>query len=132
MNFEIYKRGQGKWTRLITFLSGTLIAALIAEYIWSEMKVLDWPLFVLYGIPVVIVLVVAAMMFWVVNRPANADFMIATEGEMKKVSWSSRRELIGGTKVVVATTLIMALLLWSVDVAFGFFFKWVGVLQLGD
>ena len=128
MNFEIYKRGQGKWTRLITFLSGTLIGALIAEYIWSEMKVLDWPLFVLYGIPVVIVLVVAAMMFWVVNRPANADFMIATEGEMKKVSWSSRAEIIGGTKVVIATTLTMSLLLWAVDLCFGYFFWKIGVL----
>ena len=31
------------------------------------------------------------LMFWLMNKPTVADFLIAAEGEMKKVSWSSRR-----------------------------------------
>ena len=68
-------------------------------------------------------------MYMAINKPRSADFMIATEGEMKKVSWSSRREVVGGTKVVIATTFILALMLWAVDLAFGFFFMEIGVLQ---
>ena len=132
MAFEIYKRGQGKYTRIVTFLSGTLIGALLAHYVWAMLQDSRLNRYVVYAIPVVLFLGAAALMFWIVNRSGNADFMIATEGEMKKVSWSSRREIIGGTKVVVATTLILALLLWAVDVTFGFFFKWVGVLQMGE
>ena len=42
--------------------------------------------------------------YWVVgvNRKAN-DFFIATEGEMKKVNWSTRAEVIRSTKVVIVT-----------------------------
>ena len=39
--------------------------------------------------------------------------------------------VIGGTKVVVATTLILSVLLWAVDLAFGGFFLWIGVLRGG-
>jgi preprotein translocase subunit SecE len=50
---------------------------------------------------------------------------------MKKVSWSIKREIVGGTKVVIATTMILAAMLWAVDLAFGFFFQWIDVLQAG-
>ena len=34
--------------------------------------------------------------------------MIATEGEMKKVNWSTRREIIGMTWVVIGLTVFIA------------------------
>ena len=74
------------------------------------------------------VVVLAVLMFWIVNRPKSADFMIATEGEMKKVSWSSRREIVGSTKVVIITTLIMGGVLFGVDLLFTVLFRWLGVL----
>jgi len=129
MAMEIYKRGQGKYTRTITFAAGALIGALVAQYVGAELT--EAGVYVQYGVPVAIAVGVAALMFWLVNRPRSADFMIATEGEMKKVSWSSKREIIGGTKVVITTTLILAVLLWAVDLAFAFFFRRIGVLQIG-
>jgi preprotein translocase subunit SecE len=81
-----------------------------------------------YGIPTGIVGGMALLMFHIVNRQKSADFLIATEGEMKKVSWSSRREVIGSTKVVIIVTLIMAGLLYSVDFIFVKFFAWTGVM----
>jgi preprotein translocase SecE subunit len=56
--------------------------------------------------------------------------MIATEGEMKKVSWSSRRELIGSTKVVIVFTVAIAALLFVVDVGFVVLFGWLRVLKV--
>ncbi len=129
MAFQIYKRGQGKYTRTITFLAGVLIAGIIAQYVGSAMTNVVVSEYVRYGVPIGIVAAGVLLVFWIVNRAGSADFMIATEGEMKKVSWSSKREIIGGTKVVIATTLILAMLLWAVDLAYGFFFSWIDVIQ---
>ena len=70
--------------------------------------------------------------YWLVgvNRKA-CDFLIATEGEMKKVSWSTKNELWGSTKVVIFFTLLMALLLFIVDLFFLFVFSAIGVLKGG-
>ncbi len=130
MVFEIYKRGQGRYTRTITFAAGAVIAAAIAYYVSEQLRGLA--VYYVYGIPVAIFAGISLLTFWIVNRPRSADFMIATEGEMKKVSWSSRKEIIGGTKVVIATTFILAIMLLAVDMAFGFFFKAIGVLKVGE
>lgn len=131
MAFDVYKHGQGKYTRTVTFVCGCLIGALVAHYVWNQLQQADLGQYLVYGVPVAIFVAVALVTFRVVNRPRSADFMIATEGEMKKVSWSSKREIIGGTKIVIATSLILAVLLWTVDLLFGFFFRWVGVLKIG-
>ena len=132
MAFEVYKRGQGKYTRLLTFAVGGVIGAAVAYYVSDLLGATNLSQYLIFGIPLVIFATMAGLMFWVVNRPRSADFMIATEGEMKKVSWSSKKEIIGGTKVVIATTLILAMMLLAVDLAFGFFFKWIGVLKVGS
>jgi preprotein translocase subunit SecE len=134
--FEIYKNAQGKYTRWVTFGAGTLIGVLIAHYVWTILTATlapEWAYrnYVIFGVPLVIFLALGWMMFRIINNPKAADFMIATESEMKKVSWSNRREIIGGTKVVIATTLILAAVLWAVDFAFSMFFDWMGVLPLG-
>ncbi|MCP4709719.1 MAG: preprotein translocase subunit SecE [Planctomycetes bacterium] len=56
--------------------------------------------------------------------------MIATEGEMKKVSWSSRKEIMSSTLVVIITVAIMALLLMAVDLGFSYLFYEIGVLKV--
>ena len=128
MVFEIYKRGQGKYTRMVTLVAGVLIGLLVAWYVGEQLA--DTVEYVRYGVPAAILVGAVMVMFWIVNRAGSADFMIATEGEMKKVSWSSKREIIGGTKVVITTTLILALLLWAVDLGFGFFFRWIRVIEM--
>jgi preprotein translocase subunit SecE len=81
-----------------------------------------------FGVPAIIVVGMAYLMFWIVNRPNTADFLIATEGEMKKVSWSSRKEVIGSTKVVIVTTFILAGILYGVDTLFTLIFRLLGIL----
>src|SRR5207248_6166058 len=55
----------------------------------------------------------------VVNFPAFADFLIATEAEMNKVSWTTRKRLVQDTVVVLVTMVLMAVFLFVVDVAWG-------------
>jgi preprotein translocase subunit SecE len=125
---NIYKPGQGKYTRLLTLAGGELIGLTIAREFYKNLNGADLNAYIVYGVPLAVFVGISVLMLWIVNQPRSADFMIATESEMKKVSWSSRRELIGGTKVVIVTTLLMALTLGAVDLAFNFFFVKVGVL----
>jgi preprotein translocase subunit SecE len=125
---EIYKRGQGKYTRITTFLGVMLLVVIGAVRLSEELTTVALSPLVRYGIATALVVVSAAVMFWVVNRPRSADFMIATEGEMKKVSWSSRKEVIGSTKVVIITTLILTVILFTVDLLFTQLFVWIKVL----
>jgi len=128
--FQIYKSGQGKYTRTITFLGAAVVIALGAGALSAKLggyKLTRAP-YVRFGIPTAILIVLCTLMLWVVNRPKSADFLIATEGEMKKVSWSSRKEVIGATKVVIVATLIMAAILYGVDVLFAVLFQKVGIM----
>jgi preprotein translocase SecE subunit len=55
--------------------------------------------------------------------------MIATEGEMRKVNWSTRREIFGSTVLVILLTLFIAVFCKIADLAFSSFFQWIDVLQ---
>ena len=63
------------------------------------------------------------------NKASSVDFLIATDSEMKKVNWTSRKELIGSTKVVVIFMFLIAFLLFGIDIFFSYFFYFVGVLK---
>ena len=126
---QIYKQDQGKYTRIITFLGVVMVGLIGAVNLSRHLSAytLTRPPMVRFGIPTLLVVALAGLLFWIVNRPRNADFMIATESEMKKVSWSSRKEIVGSTKVVILTTFIMAAVLFGVDVLFVLLFRSIGV-----
>ena len=69
-----------------------------------------------------------------VNVPSFADFLIATEAELNKVSWTTRRRLIQDTIVVLVTVVLFTLFLFVVDVAWGqiLSLKAIGVLKLPE
>jgi preprotein translocase SecE subunit len=71
----------------------------------------------------------ALVIFWFINRPNTADFLIATDSEMKKVNWTSRKDLIGSTRVVIIFMFLIAGLLFGIDIIFGYVFYWFGVLK---
>ena len=126
--FEIYKRGQGKYTRITTFVAVMVIAIIGAAALSGKLGGYTTNAYVRFGIPTALVALLGLFMFWMVNRPRSADFMISTEGEMKKVSWSSRKEVVGSTKVVIVTTFILAGILFGVDLVFLILFNWVGIM----
>ena len=54
-----------------------------------------------------------------------ADFLIAAEGELKKVNWSSRREVAVSTLVVIIVVVLMAALLGTTDLVFQMVFEYL-------
>jgi preprotein translocase subunit SecE len=132
--FHIYKSGQGYWTRMLTAGGVALVTIFVAQFCYSQLPVLVQSLQrhpnVKIGITVGVVLAIALVTFLVMNRPRNADFLIATDSEMKKVNWTSRKELIGSTKVVVIFLFAITLLLFVLDLVFGFVFNKLGVLEV--
>lgn len=132
---RIYKPGQGYYTRIGTAVGAAVLILAGTGYVYEQLGYLMtpgssyyWP--VRYGFSVAFLIVLSVLTYWVVgiNRRAN-DFFIATEGEMKKVSWSTRQEIIRSTKVVIVTVVLMAALLFVVDVLFMMFFSSIKVLQ---
>jgi preprotein translocase subunit SecE len=115
--FSIYKPSQGKYVRWGTVAGAAIIIFTGAMWIGQQV-------FAGYGVAgqaiavSVWVVLLGLLTFWVVNNARLAEFMIMTESEMRKVTWPSRREVINSTKVVVVLTLLLATILWLVDIAF--------------
>ncbi|HOV76385.1 MAG TPA: preprotein translocase subunit SecE [Sedimentisphaerales bacterium] len=120
---KIYKPGQGKYTRLG---SGFAAAAIIVVGCVSLYRLLsdgDRSLWITTMVPVVIAVGLIAVVYWLMNKPVVADFMIAAEGELKKVNWSSRKEVAVSTIIVIVVVFAMAILLGVTDVVFQFVFR---------
>ncbi len=122
---SIYKRGQGKYTRLCTAFGLALIVGIGCFRLYDKLQATDFGLWVETMIPVGLFIVLAGFIFVVVNKPSIADFMIAAEGEMKKVSWSSRKEITISTFIVIVVVVFMASLLGVTDLGFTMFFDWL-------
>jgi preprotein translocase subunit SecE len=131
--FHIYKSGQGYWTRMGTVGGAALIILLVGNFLYTYLPtwfdVLGTHTSWLLGVVAASVVAMSLLVFWLMNKPTNADFLIATDSEMKKVNWTSRQELIGSTKVVIFFVVFITLLLFAIDILFGYVFFWVGVLK---
>ena len=125
MLFEIYKRGQGKYTRLCSAFGVVIIAGLGCLRLYKKLDGTDFGLWVTTMVPAALFVVFGLLIFWLVNKVSVADFMIASEGEMKKVSWSSRKEIAVSTFIVIVVVIFMASLLGVTDLSFQVFFTWL-------
>ena len=63
------------------------------------------------------------------SMPKTTDFLIATDGEMRKVHWSTRKEIQGSTIVVIVATFLIAAFLYAFDSLFSTIFRSIDVLQ---
>jgi preprotein translocase SecE subunit len=87
------------------------------------------PLYVQGGLAGVIILIGSVIGFWLTaTRPRTVDFLVATDFEMKKVNWSTPREIIGSTYVVIGACVIIGGSLFIFDFLFKTFFQGIGVL----
>jgi preprotein translocase subunit SecE len=119
----IYKRSQGRVARQATF-GALFVAVLLAAWRLSAAAV-NWRIPALgengehllrYGLPAVVGIVGVWIAFRLVNIPSFADFLIAVEAEMNKVSWPTRAELIRSSIVVILLIVFLALLLFGYDI----------------
>ena len=138
MALEFYKKGQGYYTRLGTAIGAGVLTVLGCWSLYDKLSGIttgnivttNVKVWIQTGIPAVLFVVLGWLIFKAVNVPRYADFMIATEGEMKKVSWSTKKEIVTSTKVVIFTVIILAVLLAVVDFGFAKLFAWIGVLKI--
>ena len=153
--FHIYKKGQGYWTRMGSAAAAALIAALCIQFLYTHLNVWLYRIYdpgPMVGVAEqarlaavahaqsmtkittiiscgVFIVGYAILVYWLLNKPDYADFLIATDSEMKKVNWTSRKELIGSTKVVIFFMFLIAFLLFAFDLFFGYLFFFMGVLK---
>ncbi|HUB27580.1 MAG TPA: preprotein translocase subunit SecE [Tepidisphaeraceae bacterium] len=127
--FRIYKKGQGYWTRMGTVAGAALIGGMTIQFVWSEHDTFQMTESVAELASVGLAIAYALFAFYILNHPRNVDFLIATDSEMKKVNWTSQKDLLGSTRVVILFMFIIAIFLFVMDILFGYFFYLIGVLK---
>ena len=100
---------------MISALGGSAIVAIGCLQLYRTLDAADISLWVVTMVPVGLFIGLSVLMMWMVNKPNIADFMISAEGEMKKVNWSSRQEVVVSTVVVISVVIILAVLLGVSD-----------------
>lgn len=65
--------------------------------------------------------------FLMLNREKWSDFLIETEGEIKKVSWPARKEYMGSAMIVVLVVAVVSLFLHYVDAGLSRLMQYMGV-----
>ncbi|MFM7135108.1 MAG: preprotein translocase subunit SecE [Planctomycetota bacterium] len=133
---SVYKPGQGYYTRMGTVIGVALLSLLGIQWAWEYLEAIRIgsinARYVAAGGGILIGAVITWFTYCLVFlKPASVEFLIATEGEMKKVNWSTRREIVGSTMAVIATTLIIAVFCYGIDLAFTWFFGQIKVLDIG-
>lgn len=135
--FHVYKPGQGYWTRMGTAAAALVLVALFGQFLYQKLSLIkvgeslaldgsvvpeylstQWVL----GIVAAVLVGLALVGWYYLNKPMVVDFQIATESEMKKVNWTSRKDLIGSTKVVILFMFLIAAILFVVDLVFSWIF----------
>jgi len=132
-NVAQYKKNQGLRVRRFTILGlvlllGSGIYAMVHNNVlpagdYAIAMPFSNPLTVLPDARVSVPLLLGAAIIWlswrVVNYPVFADFLIATEAEINKVSWTPRARLIQDTIVVLITVFIITAFLFFIDIFWG-------------
>jgi len=126
--FSVYKPAQGKIVRLITGSSLAVVAILIGFWLIEQPGISGLSPLAKLAAVAVLLGAVGYGIFRLMNWVRFADFMIMTESEMRKVYWPPRPTVIAWTKVVIALTLIMALMLTAVDYGFIQIAKWLQLI----
>lgn len=129
IQFGVYKRNQGRIARQVTFGAIFVAIAIGAWGMVGSLQGRDYGAYVFYGVPILLI----ALGFWIAFRLVNyskfADFLIAVEAEMNKVTWPSRDLLVRGSLVVIFVIFFMAFLLFGYDMLWKYVFRLIGVLQ---
>jgi preprotein translocase subunit SecE len=129
--FGVYKRSQGKIARQVTFAALAVAFAMAAYRMYTTFGT-ALPRGGAYAVAGVILVLGLWVSFRAVNMPRFADFLIAVEAEMNKVSWPSRGELMRSAAVVIFVIFFLSITLFGFDVFWGFFFEKIGILRSGS
>jgi preprotein translocase subunit SecE len=132
--WSVYKSGQGYYTRMGTVVGVSLVTLLGISWAWQYLQAIKVgsmnPLYVAtIGAILIGGGITATMYYLVFVKQRSVDFLIATEGEMKKVNWSTRREIVGSTLAVITTAIVITVFCYAIDIGFLAFFRFIRVLD---
>ena len=136
MPLGIYKKGQGYWTRVVSGIAAGMLVLMGAVWLADNLTnvrigALE-PIYTQAIAGMIVFVVFGWLGYYLIGRKhKSVDFLIATEGEMKKVNWSSKKEIRGSTIVVIGLTFIIAVIIAILDVAYARLFQLVDVLEAG-
>ncbi len=126
LSFSLYKWNQGRITRQATFAA---LAVIIGTGAWQVSQIATTMAsgeatgpdlgVVRFLLPAGLVALGVWLAFRIVNIPRFAEFLIAVEAEMAKVSWPSGHEVFRSSIVVIFLIFFLAALLAAFD-----FFWW--------
>ena len=124
-NVGIYKRSQGRITRQVTFAA---LAIAISLGFFRLYQTLDGSIGnKFFGLSFWLPGLLGLLGWWVsyraVNLPGFADFLIAVEAEMNKVSWPTRSELFRASLVVLICIIFLAIILFGYDIFWRIIFE---------
>ena len=144
---KFYKRNQGIRVRRLTIL-GLLLLFGSGIYTMVHNNVIgqhDWTVTIPFAnvtvtllpdlqftLPIIFTVLSIWFAWRVVNFPMFADFLIATEAEINKVSWTPRARLFQDTIVVLITVIIITVFLFVVDIFWGWSLSRIGILPGSD
>ena len=118
----VYKRSQGRIARQVTFATLALTVVIGAWRLYYMLQALhvggnvdSTDRTMRLGIAGIVALLGVWICYRVVNLPSFADFLIAVEAEMNKVSWPSRTELVRSSMVVIILMFGLTLVLFTYD-----------------
>ena len=112
-------------TRQVTFASMAIIVAL---GLWRMNQTLGSVTVLSYAVPGALLLLGWWVSYRFVNVPEFADFLIAVEAEMNKVSWPTRSELIRSSIVVLFSMFFLAVALLAFDSFWQTIFRFLKIL----
>jgi preprotein translocase subunit SecE len=121
----IYKRTQGKLARQLTFLA---IAVLVLAGCWQLYERAGLHGTARFAVPTVLAIVGLWVGYRIVNIPHFADFLIAVEAEMNKVSWPSQDELVRASIVVIGLMAVLTVVLFAYDLVWQALLAAIGVI----
>ena len=122
--FGVYKRNQGRIARQVTCATVWVVFGLGA---WRAWVALTGSTNYRYLIAGAMLAVGIWLGYRIVNIPQFADFLIAVEAEMNKVSWPSRGELVRSSVVVIFVIFLLASVLFGYDLIWRSLFVFIGV-----
>ncbi|GAC1472121.1 MAG: hypothetical protein NVSMB9_18990 [Isosphaeraceae bacterium] len=126
---DLYKPLQGRTARIYT---AAALGVVVALGLWRLHETLnDYRLEVRYGVPAALGVLLGWVIFRLVQYPPFVEFLIATEAEMNKVSWTSRDDLYRATTVVLTTVALTSIFLLGVDWLWSILLQLLGVLKFG-
>ena len=120
--------------RLMSAIGWGTVVVLGAAWLWDLLKTSRIgnveTVYIQAAAALAVVLALGLLLYYYLGRNARVvDFMVATEGEMKKVNWSTRREVLGSTWIVLGLTAFTTVFIGLLDFIFARIFLWMGVLE---